>query len=308
MTRDRSDDGRISQWLQQEAPDQLPDRVLRATFERTRASRQRRTNPWWRPLPMTRLIPTGIAVGAAAIVIAIAGVAILPRSNQSGGGGGEPTASSSSIPTATPTATPTIIRGIGPIEPGRYQLGGAGISSLVPIAVTVPAGWSSWVGRSDPSGVPRPSDPLSVGKDYGDSAGPGLMYWEIENTFVDPCTDHTLVEPPPGPSVEALIDALGSMPGTSAGQATDVTIDGYRGKYVEVTVTTDIKTCGADGFWLWASPGDRRYVQDTNEIDRIYVLDVDGERLTFAAVIPPRTTAADRAELEAAIASIDIEP
>ena len=48
---------------------------------------------------------------------------------------------------------------------------------------------------------------------------------------------------------------------------------------VEVTITTDINTCGTDGFWLWMSPGDSHYVQDTNEMDRIYVLDVDGDRL-----------------------------
>jgi len=39
---ERSFDARISAWLIDEAPDQLPDRVLRATFDQTRGSRQRR--------------------------------------------------------------------------------------------------------------------------------------------------------------------------------------------------------------------------------------------------------------------------
>src|SRR4051794_11827966 len=39
---ERSFDAQISAWLIDEAPDQLPDRVLRATFDQTRGSRQRR--------------------------------------------------------------------------------------------------------------------------------------------------------------------------------------------------------------------------------------------------------------------------
>jgi len=51
-----------------------------------------------------------------------------------------------------------------------------------------------------------------------------------------------------------------------------------------------------------------RYVQETNELNRIYIVDVEGERLTFNGRFPAVTTAADRSELEAIIASIDIEP
>ena len=40
-------------------------------------------------------------------------------------------------------------------------------------------------------------------------------------------------------------------------------------------------------------------------MSRIYVLDVDKVGFTFFARAPPRTTAADRAELEAVIDSIE---
>jgi Tol biopolymer transport system component len=101
MTRDRSVDQRISDWLHEEAPDQLPDRVLQATFERTSASRQRRTLLGWRHLPMNRIGPGLIAVGAAAIVVLTVGVALLPRSNPSVGGG------SSAPPSGTPASSPS---------------------------------------------------------------------------------------------------------------------------------------------------------------------------------------------------------
>jgi len=53
-----------------------------------------------------------------------------------------------------------------------------------------------------------------------------------------------------------------------------VTVDGYAAKLVESTVTADIDRCmpAGEGFWLWASAdGDRRYVQGTNELNKIYV-------------------------------------
>jgi hypothetical protein len=40
--------------------------------------------------------------------------------------------------------------------------------------------------------------------------------------------------------------ALASQPGIEAGPITDVTVDGHRAKYVELTVATDITTCPVD--------------------------------------------------------------
>jgi hypothetical protein len=162
----------------------------------------------------------------------------------------------------------------------------------------VPSGWTAFRGFADD-------------KNYGPrdaEAGASFVVWEIKNRYVDPCTDHTLLEPAPGPGIDDLVDALATQPGIKAGPPTPVTVDGYRGKFVELTVTTDIETCGFQGFWLWGEPGDHKWVQGTNEMDRVYVLDVDGVRRTFFARFPARTTAADRAELEAIIDSIEIEP
>jgi hypothetical protein len=139
--------------------------------------------------------------------------------------------------------------------------------------------------------------------------------WQISNRFNHPCTDHTLLKPAPGAGIDELLTALAGQPGITAGPLTDVTVDGYSGKYVELTVATDIATCPVDdgdaplsGFWLWASPdGDRRYVQGSDETDRIYAVDVEGNRFTFFAGFQGRATAADRAELQAIIDSITIE-
>lgn len=287
MTAPRDSDVLIRAFLDEGQTD-LPDRAFDAVRSEIHRTRQRVVIGSWREPNMSIFARVAIAA-AAVLAVGLAWVNFGPAP----GVGTQP--APSPTPTATPSATPNVISGTRPLEPGRYQLSGIELSGGVPISLTVPAGWTSWAG-------------VAVNKNYNAMAGPALMYWEITNTFVDPCTNHALVEPAPGPGVDALVDALARMPGTEAGPPTGVTIDGYRGKYVEVTITTDISTCGPNGFWLWMSPGDSHYVQDTNEMDRVYVLDVDGDRLTFAARFSPRTTDADRAELEAIIASIDIEP
>ena len=188
----------------------------------------------------------------------------------------------------------------------ELAVGAPNETPLPRIAVTLPAGWTA-DGDLLLKNYARDLNPGEL--DASDAgAGPSLVAWQISGTFVDPCTNHTLVKPAPGPGIDALADALAHQPGTTAGPLTAVTVDGYSGKFVELTVTTDISKCG-DNFMIWASPdGNSRWVQGTNEMNRMYILDVAGRRFTFSARIPARTTAADRAELEAVIASIDIEP
>ena len=71
---DRKLDQTISGWLEAEAPKQVSDRVLRATFERTRKTRQ---HVGWRALPgrssMSRLAP---ALAGAAVLVVVAAVAL----------------------------------------------------------------------------------------------------------------------------------------------------------------------------------------------------------------------------------------
>ena len=289
MTAPRDPDVLIRAFLDEGQTD-LPDRAFDAVRSDIHQTRQRVVIGPWRERDMP--IYARVAIAAAAVLaVGLAWVNFGPPSN---GIGTQPTPS----PTATPSPQPLPE---GAIEPGRYWLNPIGLptgTTAPRIAVTLPTGWTA---------------DIAVNKDYDESdngAGLALIAWQISGTYVDPCIDHTLVTPTPAPGVDALIDALSHQPGTTAGPPTATTVGGYSGKYVEVTVTADITKCVGDGpFWIWASPdGDRRYVQGTNETDRIYVLDVNGRRFTFNARIPARTTAADRAELETIIASMEIVP
>jgi hypothetical protein len=294
MTAPRESDRLIRAFLE-EGGAALPDRAFDAVRRDIHRTRQRVVIGPWREPDMSSL--TRVAIAAAAVLaISVAWINLVPSS---GGVGSGPPPSPSVSPSPSAAASIADLPTYGSILPGRYRLerSVAGTSSTPRLAVTLPAGWTN-------------DDGATIFKNYGPDAGLAIGVWNIDGTVVDPCTDHTFVTPKPV-GIDALAEALAHQPKTTAKPITPVTIGGYRGKLVEITVAADISKCGNgfDGFWLWTSPdGDRRYVQDSDETDRIYILDVEGQRYTFTARIPARTTAADRAELETILQSVEIEP
>ena len=69
MTTNDRFDGLLSGWLEESAPDRLPERVLSATFERTRVSRQ--SIGWRGLLGRTPAARSMAALGGAAVVVTV---------------------------------------------------------------------------------------------------------------------------------------------------------------------------------------------------------------------------------------------
>jgi hypothetical protein len=108
MPTDRQLDDRISRWLEAEAPAQLPDRVLRATFERTRGTRQRAG--WHALLRRIQVNRTFFALATAAVVVVAVVLGAGLYFNNPGVGAApspSPTIAPSPDPTLEPTSTPT---------------------------------------------------------------------------------------------------------------------------------------------------------------------------------------------------------
>jgi hypothetical protein len=290
-TLPRDPDVIVADWLD-DGPTELPDSVRRSIVVAARTAPQARAGLAWR-IPTMNNYGRMAVTAVVAVVVVVGGVALL-RPGDSSGPGGAPSVAPSTEPSVAPSIAPSAVP-----SPATARLESRGHVGQPPasISVTVPPGWGL---TYDGQAVNR----------LGVDADPLVWAWQIDNRFKHPCTDHTLLSPAPGPGVTDLVFALASQPGITAGPITDVTIDGYRGKYVELTTATDPLTCGTgDGdFWLWASPNGEHFFAGENTTHRVYALDIDGTRYTFFARIQATTTAEDRATIETIIDSMDVEP
>jgi hypothetical protein len=297
MTAPRNPDRLIEAFLD-DGSDQLADWVYDEVRHDIHRTRQRVVlGPWREPL-MSNLVRYGL-IAAAVVLLVGAGVVLL---RPAPAGVAAPTATESPSPTEAPAASPTLAPGALP--PGPVTIKDEFAMSAAELTMTIPEDASGWTAGDE-----------AIAKDYGpagDEDGPLIFIWRggITGTYVDPCSDHTLKQPDPE-GVEDLIAALASQPGVSSKPPVDVTVSGYSGQYVDTTVTQDISKCGngQDGFWLWdGKNSDRRYVQGTGELNRIYAFDIDGERFTFAVRLPADTTDADTAEVMSMLETLEITP
>lgn len=227
-----------------------------------------------------------------------------------------PTATSSAR--STPSSTPAIediwaFEPLGPIEPGTYFIDpDLDPSTALRVLYEVPAdGWSMWIGAV---------------KFHDDSGHVGVTITTVVNLIADGCRDHSWANPPVGPTVNDLAAALAALePFRVTSPARDVTIYGYSGKHLELTVPDlpvegegdarrftgctdgDLKSWVApmdtaeegDAFYGYTEPGYR---------EEFWILDVEGTRLMIAAGRSPGAPSEDEAELRAILDSIRIDP
>jgi hypothetical protein len=140
----------------------------------------------------------------------------------------------------------------------------------------------------------------------------GLSVWDVGEVPRNPCHWHEhMVDP--GPTVDDLVAALVAQAMRNTTMPTDVTLGGYRGLYLEWSVPADMVVTGDADFegcdvepsnghrdfvsWLGDGLGER-YQQVAGQVDRLWVLDVDGQRLLVDATYSPDTPKADRDELD----------
>jgi hypothetical protein len=220
-----------------------------------------------------------------------------------------PTPRSSPVTTAVPTPTPVLDPGVTALRGGTHALHVMGTGTYPGYTVIVPTGWfdlksGRFVDKYPETGKPRPVLGLSV--------------WDVGEVFRDPChwQGQGVV---PGPGVENLVAALVAQKLRNATTPTDVTLAGHAGKYLEWSVPADMKSSSWTSFdacdldsdgvhrdflsWLGNGTGDR-YEEVPGQVDRLWILDVNGQRLVVDATYSPDTSQGDRAELEQVVASL----
>jgi hypothetical protein len=224
----------------------------------------------------------------------------------------------SSTPTDPSTAVPsdaliTLGAGEEPLDAGTYRLDLSALAATAdaypPFRVTVPDGWVSMDGWA----LARPG---SEG-----SPSVAVTFWDVDQVYADSCHWQG-TEQDPGPGVDELVDVLTHVSDRRPTAPEPVEIDGYAGTFLQWTVPAEIAIdeegnftdCDGDGeghfdFRSWTGAGwaSTRYQQGPGQVDRLWILDVGGERLVIDAFSMPSATAEEIEELGAIVESIQFE-
>ena len=231
-----------------------------------------------RPIAIRTLLSTAMLL--AALLPAGCGTddVAVPQTNVSPTGG---SSESGDMPMWTPLDPGG--NGTEPLAPGSYGLQANGLVGMPVAVVNVPAGFSDLGGWAvlDP-GITR-----------------GVGYWTVSGVDRDPCGEPLdLIDP--GWTVEDLADSFDEQLLTDMTPAVPVEVGGYSGLYAELKAPDDIDftTCGQGKFELWVSdPGGGRYMQEPGQVDRLWILDVNGDRVILMATAVPSVSGAQMQEL-----------
>ena len=321
MTTDNDFDRIAMAWLA-DGPDRLADRVMDTVVDEIHVTPQRHAMrlPWRFPSMTT---PARVAAAAVIGVLAIGGAVFALGPGRSGVGGPGPT------PSPTQSPTPIVLTS-GPLAAGRYvttpfdpsapntfcpdgpgkcpigvcvdsqQVGCTEnpADDTIRISFTVPDGWH---------GAPRNSVSAPT---TGAPDGAWLVFTRGASLYSDPC--HST--PPPdiavGPTVDDFANALVAHPTLDVTTPVDVTLAGFTGKYMDLTVPDPMCPSRTDPvtdqeYWVW-EPG--FFGQGPGHRWHLWILDVNGIRVVIQAMDFAATSAQHQAELQAIVQSIQIQP
>jgi len=252
---------------------------------------------------MSNFARIGIAA-AAVLAIAVIGVNLLPGQGPGVGQGPSP----SPTPTATPSPSPVAVRlpDSGQLDPGTYYIQGLQDRSIINterFTFTVPDGWTT--------------DSNTFITKNGEEPGEVLLTpWVLTHIFSDACqwedTRQSLLDA--GETVDELVSLLVDQEGRQASAPTEVMLGGFPATRIELTVPADLDTttCTNGNLRYWPGPGPDMSsglcCNPPGNTDVVYVVDVDGKRLVVVARHYPDSSDEDRAELQAVVDSIEIDP
>jgi hypothetical protein len=179
------------------------------------------------------------------------------------------------------------------LEKGRYWIG----VGQMRVSMAVPRGWDVW---GSGGGIMDP-------RHRGDwPSGTGIGFYRVVGVYADPCRWERGKMPSIGPSAADLAAALARQPDRAATSPTDVELGGFNGKMVRLHVPShvDFNDCWFGQFRTW--PG--RFHQGAGQVDEVWILDVEGERLVIDAWWFPQTSADERVKVIDIVESIRIHP
>jgi hypothetical protein len=210
-------------------------------------------------------------------------------------------------PTVAPTATPTpaatpVADPIGHLSAGTY------VAHPFPqpnraMSFTFEITSNVWDTNADPG--------MLIGISRDDV---GLGFLQVSSLNGDPCewsgeTDDVAV----GSTVDDLVSALGNETEYDTSAASDVSVSGYSGKKVAVTMPDTLNPnssenlgCDEGNFRIWNATGFDIYAQGPENRWTMWILDVEGQRVVVMTSDYAESSAANRAGLQSIVDSMVI--
>lgn len=258
--------------------------------------------------------PHAAVVIAVVALVSLAAVACSSTNAEQSAGEHPQTTGPSPVAASDPSAAQTVRNVMerpnsAPLEPGTYFIDpDSDASTPLRVVYRVPGeGWSPWFGAVKFAGDEHVAVSITT----------------VPNLVRHGCRDHSPADPPVGPTVDDLAAALADLaPFRVTSPAEDVTIYGYSGKHLKLTVPDlpvggdphDLRFIGCvDGdLYSWISPpnddGAFNGYTGPGYREEFWILDVEGTRLMIVAHRSAGAPREDVPELRAILDSIRIEP
>lgn len=250
----------------------------------------------------------GVAVAVAAVAIALLGVADSIRTSDVDTPSHRPTQSTSPRPTPSDRPTQSTSQRPAPsdapsnpmlMQPGKHSFrfysvkpanAPRGLADLRAV-VEVPDGFLLSNRRLDPE--------TNVG--VHPDAGRGVDFATVDLVNATFCG---INYQPTGPSVADLATVLADLPPYRSTDPVPASLGGYNGLYLEISWPTDLRTCsrreerlGAGGLMGSNATGNDMALPGPGTTYRLWILDVDGERVMIALFHTTDDTEKEIAEL-----------
>jgi hypothetical protein len=184
-------------------------------------------------------------------------------------------------------------------------------STSLRVLYTIPAdGWSGWAGA------------LKIEDAPGQHRHVAVSIVTVDNLVVNACNDHAQADPPVGPTVDDLAEALANLAPFQVTEApTDISAYGYSGQHLQFTVPDlEYAPISEEYFWPECNEGLLRSwiapvlsyafwgYTSPNQIEEFWILDVEGTRLVIEANWSPDSPTEDIEEMRSILDSIEIQP
>jgi len=225
------------------------------------------------------------------------------------GCGGSTNSPATSTPRASSSPTPGPVTDV--LSGGRYRFG-----PFEDISSVVATGPDGWVGY--PDWAMDGPEPLRADAPNGI----GISFFTANGLYSDPChwdvrgsgDASTPGDVKVGATVDDMVAALHANTFYTSSAATNVTIDGYAGKELELQLPDDPYTkCDKDDpsdpgghEFVFSGPG--LYAQGRANRWHLYILDVDGTRLIAVILSYAKTPQGDVDLARNVIETLDINP